>query len=543
MSDEGRPPHARREDPEALLDDINDPGGVAFGASGAEASSDLNWIALLRHRVHARALGSSKYQWWVLWSLLSGLLALNFTFTVFNVDLSHVSTELHTSIAVLLWTSLGPTLAYGIAAPIFGKIGDLFGHRQLYMFGLIGAMISAILTALAPNTTWLILARTLDGIQGAATGTASGALINLVFSREERVKAMGWWSLVGAGGPVVGLSVGAPIIQAWGWRALFWVQLGLLAAAFTVVSILLPQMRSEVKDELQRREKARRLLRRMDWASSWALSLGITAMTLGLSFGGRSVAWSSPIEYTLWAVAVTFVTVFVVRIRTVDNPLIPPKYFKRRNFVWPMIVRAMASFSYFGGFFLTPLILEHCFHASTSSAGFYSMARPIVFAVFSPIAGYAAIRFGERTTATAGCLFLMSSMIAFAMLQPSSGMWLVIVALALSGLGMGVAMPASGSTMANEVDASEFGVMSAAQLLSGQIGQVVGQTVVVSVQTTLLRDHGISDKFSGPWPISTFRLPFLLGAGTALLAAIGSTFYRSLDRRRSHGDLAQPLDH
>ena len=168
----------------------------------------------------------------MLWSLLAGLFALNFTFTVFIVALPTVAAQFHTSVTVLTWTMVGPLLAYGLAAPILGKTGDIYGHRRLYLFGLLGAMVSALLTALAHNVDMLLFARTLDGVQGAATGTASGALINSVFGREERVKAMGWWSLVGAGGPVIGVSLGAPIIAAFGWRALFWFQLVLIVAAF-----------------------------------------------------------------------------------------------------------------------------------------------------------------------------------------------------------------------------------------------------------------------------------------------------------------------
>ncbi len=113
----------------------------------------------------------------MLWSLLAGLFALNFTFTVFIVALPTVATQFHTSVTVLTWTMVGPLLAYGLAAPVLGKTGDVYGHRRLYLFGLIGAMVSAILTALAHNVDMLLFARTLDGVQGAATGTASGALI------------------------------------------------------------------------------------------------------------------------------------------------------------------------------------------------------------------------------------------------------------------------------------------------------------------------------------------------------------------------------
>jgi MFS family permease len=538
---DGSPPaHLQRDDPEALLDERSDPGGLAFGALGLEASSELNWLKLLRHRVQRRAMGSTRYQWWVLWSLLAGLLALNFTFTVFNVDLVHVAAQLHTQTDTLLWTTVGPTLAYGLAAPVFGKIGDIFGHRRLYLFGLIGGMASAILTALAPTVGMLILARTLDGVQGAATGTASGALLNLTFSKEERVKAAGWWSFVGAGGPVIGVSLGAPIIALWGWRALFWVQLGLLVVACSIVAVILPQRVEAEEEAVARRDRARREFRTMDWIGSWTISASITALMLGITFSQHS-GWVGVRSDVCWVVAVGAMAAFVYRINHTATPLIPVHYFRRRNFVWPMIVRAGANFGYFGGFFLSSLLLQEAFGKSTPQVGAIVIARPIAFAISSPIAGYLTIRIGERVSALAGGCFLVLSMLTFATLSPSSGDLLIIVALALSGLAMGVAMPATGSTMANEVDPKEFGVMTAAQLLTGQAGQVVGQGIMVTLQADRLA--ALPAGASPSEILGTYRTSFFVGAGVSTLAIVGSLFFRPLPRDRLRGDLPKAQDH
>ncbi|HUD15988.1 MAG TPA: MFS transporter, partial [Acidimicrobiales bacterium] len=159
------------ERPDLLLDPTADPGGAALGASGAEASVDPSWPVLLRRRVIGRAVRSPRYRWWALTAILAGLLSLNITFTVFVVALPTVRSQFHTNFSVLTWVSTGPLLAFGIAAPFFGKAGDLFGHRRLYLFGLAGAMVSAVLTATAPDVGVLLFARALDGVQGAATGT------------------------------------------------------------------------------------------------------------------------------------------------------------------------------------------------------------------------------------------------------------------------------------------------------------------------------------------------------------------------------------
>ena len=532
MTEEPARAHLDREDADSLLNARSDPAAGAFGTLGTEAGSDLNWFLLLRHRVQARAEGSSRYQWWVLWSLLAGLFALNFTFTVFIVALPTVAAQFHTSVTVLTWTMVGPLLAYGLAAPILGKTGDIYGHRRLYLFGLAGAMVSALLTALAHNVDMLLFARALDGVQGAATGTASGALINSVFGREERVKAMGWWSLVGAGGPVIGVSLGAPIIAAYGWRALFWFQLVLIVLAFGVVSVVLPRRRGTDEEEAEKKATARLEFKQMDWLGSWSLSISVTGLMLGLSLGSNA-GWTSVLCLGSFSLSLVMLIVFVHRIRTAAHPLIPAHYFRRRNFVMPMVLRATANFAYFGAFFLFPLLMEQGYGYSIPHVGALAIARPITFSLCSPIAGYVAVRIGERVSAVAGAFFLTGSLGLFALLTPSSGTWLIAVALALSGLGMGVAMPSSSSVMANEVKTNEFGVMSAAQILAMQVGEVAGIQVLETVQQGLVHRGALSGATPGPALLDTFHLPFLIGACVGATGLVSALFIRSIPRNRT----------
>lgn len=526
--------HVDREDPDGLLNARTDPASAAFGTLGAEASSDLNWLYLLRERVQHRAARSPRYSWWVLWSLLAGLFALNFTFTVFIVALPTVAAQFHTSVTVLTWTMVGPLLAYGLAAPLLGKTGDVYGHRRLYLFGLAGAMASAVLTALSHDVAMLLVARTLDGVQGAATGTASGALINTVFAREERVKAMGWWSLVGAGGPVIGVSLGSPIIQAYGWRALFWFQLVLVAVAFAVVVVVLPRSRGLDDEGAEARARAREEFRRLDWVGSWSLSLAVTAVMLGLSLA-PTLGWGAPATLALFVASALGTGFFVHRLRRAAHPLIPARYFRRRNFSLPIVLRASANFAYFGAFFLFPLLMEEGYHYSVAQVGALAIARPLTFAIASPVAGYVAMRVGERVSAVAGAVFLTASLSLFALLTPSSGAWLVAIALALSGLGMGVVMPSSSSVMANEVEVGEFGVMSAAQLLAMQVGEVAGIEVLETVQQSLARRRGLVHAHPGAALLATFHAPFAIGAAVGVLGLACAFFVRAVPRPRSTG--------
>ncbi len=370
------------ERPDLLLDPKADPGGAALGASGAEASVVPSWPVLLRHRVAGRAERSPRYRWWALTALLAGLLSLNITFTVFVVALPTVRAEFHTNFSVLTWVSTGPLLAFGIAAPFFGKAGDLFGHRRLYLFGLGGAMVSAVLTATAPTVGVLLFARALDGVQGAATGTASMALILQLFDREERVKALGWWSLVAAGGPVLGVTLGSPVIQFLGWRALFWGQLILLVMAAVVVALILPSRHRAHRGpavEPPDDGGAEGAWDEMDWVGSWSLAGAVTAAMLVLSLG-PIVGWTSLGAILAGLCAIGLVALFVWREVTFATPLIPTRYLRRRNFLFPLGMQGCSNFAYFGGFFLFPLLMEQVYGYSIAEVGFVSVARPLLYA-------------------------------------------------------------------------------------------------------------------------------------------------------------------
>lgn len=520
---------------DALLDPLADPGGGAMGTLG-DGSVETNWFSLLHRRVTDRAVKSPRYQWWALVALLAGLLALNITFTVFVVALPTVKADFHTNFSVLAWASTGPLLAFGVAAPFFGKAGDLFGHRRLYQFGLLGAMVSAVLTATAPDVGLLLFARALDGVQGAATGTASMAIILELFAPADRVKALGWWSLVGAGGPVLGVTLGSPVIQYFGWRTLFWGQLVLLVIASVVVAVLLPTRRKApaaeevvAEDTTTSTAKKKSIWAGMDWVGSWSLAGGVTAAMLVLSIGPIA-GWTSIGVIVSGLVAVGLGITFVWREATFATPLIPTTYWRRRNFMFPMGTKAFTSFAYFGGFFLFPLLMEQVYGYSVSQVGFLSVARPLVFAISAPIAGYMTVRTGERNATIFGCVSLLISMVLFATLGASSAVIVVVVALALSGLGMGVSMPATSSTMSNEVAESEYGVMSAASLLAAQVGEVAGIQLVLTIQESIAKNDGLANVHHSTALLHSFSVPFWVGTAVAALAVVCALFIRPLPR-------------
>jgi MFS family permease len=505
--------------------------------AGAEGGIVVPWAVLFRHRIHHRVARSERYQWWVLWTVLAGLLSVNITFTVFVVALPRVAEQLHTSVSTLTWTSTGPLLAFGVAAPVLGKLGDLRGYRKLYLWGLSGAAVSVVLTASAPTAGVLIAARLFDGVQGAATGAASMALLLQAFSHEDRVKALGWWALVGAGGPVLGVTIGAPVIQYFGWRALFWGELPLMAGAAVLAIIVLPahapatgepgpgdpEVDSDAAGRPEPGPDRSGPLRQLDWTGSWTLALAVTAGLLAIN---EAPSWGYTGVATLAVTGVSVVSLvwFVLHERRAPQPLIPLRYFRRRNFVFPLGARAMTNFSYMGGFFLFPILMEGVYHYSETRAGLESTARPLLFSLVAPAAGYAAVKVGERLLVVLGALTLTGSMVVFTQLGEHPSQVVILGALALSGVGIGLATPTTVSSSSNEVAPDELGVMSAAQQLITQIGIVLGIQVMVTLQAS---GHG------GVGSLASFHRAYAVGAVVAALAGVSAFFMRNTPRSGS----------
>ncbi len=490
----------------------DDPDGFTLGAVGGEEVVVVPWPQLFRDRVHRRVASSDNYRWWLLWTVLVGLFSINVTFTVFVVALPRVATQLHTSVSTLTWVVTGPLLAFGVAAPVLGKASDIWGHRRLYLLGLAGGVVCAALSAAAPNAGTLIAARTLEGLEGAATGAASMALIFQVFDRGDRVKAMGWWSLVGAGGPVIGVTLGAPIIQHLGWRLLFVGQIPFSLTALVVASAVLPASRRGPRQ-------------RLDWAGAATLTLAVGGILFALN-RGPEWGWTSPGVVVGYVLSPLAALSFVLVERRTEAPLLPLSYLRRGNFVFPIGAQVFSNFSYMGGFILAPLLLERVFGYSESHVGLLVIARPLTFSLRAPVAGYLAVRIGERISAVVGAGAVGCSMVIFAMVDQNSGDMVVIAALMLSGIGLGVASPSVAASVANAVSKEDLGIASAAQQLMTQVGVVAGIQVMSTVQLSSEASAGL---------VGSFRHAYLVGAAVCVGAVVCGAFVRSADRRVAEG--------
>lgn len=475
-------------------------------APGGDEVPVVGWPFLFEHRVR-RLRRADHSRWLVLVAVLTGLFATGFTITILAVSLPRVASDLGTSAEDLTWVVTGPLLGLALTMPLFGKIGDTRGHRRVYLLGFAGFTVGAALTAFAWSGPALIVIRTLGSLPGAAIGPASMALIMQAFPEEDRVKAMGWWSLVGAGAPVIGLVVGGPLVDAFGWRVIFIAQVPLSLLALGLAAVVL-------------RETPRREHAPLDIAGAVALAVATVSALLVLTFGARW-GFGSPVVLVLIVLAPLALWRFVVIEGRAEEPLLPLRFFGARDFTASLVAQFCANFAYMGGFIVTPLLVQDRFGFTVAATSWAMAVRPLVFSATAPASGYLAARIGERRAGVIGMTLLVGSMVMFVGATTADTVGLVFAGLALSGLAMGSSMPSLVTVVANTVESGDLGVANAAQQMVGQIGTVAGIQLLSTIQ-------------GGSTAAGPFTAAYFVGAGVAGMGVVATTFIRS---RRATGEL------
>lgn len=469
----------------------------------------MSGLAALRGHTIERLEAAGTYQRWVLLTALAGMFATSFPVTLLTVSLGEIARDFDTSETTIAWVISLPLLVSALSLPVLGKLGDLRGHRKVFLVGFGLATVAAVLTATSRDAVQLISWRTVAQTIGAATQPTSMALVLAAYAPKDRVKAMGWWAMVAAGAPAVGLAVGGPLVEALGWQVLFLMQAGLSSVALLVALFVL-------------RETPTRTDMPFDLAGAASLAVGTGALMVALTFGDTSGLTSTLVLVSLALAPLGFWS-FVRAERRADAPLLPLELLGIRNFTAPIVASAFTGAAYMGGFILAPLALRTVFGYSVSAAALVLIVRPLVFSASSPIGGRIAVRVGERATAVAGSLSLAASLAVFAASVLARSMPLFLAASVLQGLGHGLNRPSISASLANAVPAGDLGIASAFERMLFQIGASFGITVLTVV-------------YGGTGRPGDFATAYVIGAAFAVVCAAACWAMRSSPRSEDAPD-------
>jgi len=453
----------------------------------------------------------------VLWSCLAGGFATSSTITVLGVSLKTIAADLGSQVSIVAWVITAPMLAQAVSAPLLGKLGDVYGHRRVYLSGFAFATLAAGTTAFAWDASSLIGLRTIAQLAGTATMPASMALLFRAYDGRERVKAMGWMSVVFAGAPVLGLAVGGVLVEAMGWRPLFWIQSGFSLVACAAAFFVLV-------------ETPRRTRVRIDVAGATTLAMAAFALTFSIN---RLPVWGAadPRVWLPLLAAPALLALFLRVERRSAQPLLPPAFLGRRNFALPLVIGFTTQFAYMGGFIISPLVMMGLFGLGQAATAMWTIARPVTFTLSSPLGGHFGMRLGERTMIQAGSALVLVAMAAFALGAAGESMLWIVAGLILAGLGMGFAQPSMNTIVASTVTSADHGVAVSTMSTATGIGAVAG----ISILTAVCADATTA---------VAFRNGYALGAAVAAVGLIASFALDPVEhplQAPESGDVSDPI--
>ena len=449
------------------------------------------------------------YQRRLLGVVMLAVMAFGSLMTIVTVSLDEIATDLGSSRATLTWMITGLMLAVAVVTPIAGKLGDIKGHRKMFLIGLAGGVITTALSALAWDAVSMITFRVLFGITGAFVTPNGMALMMHAYGPERRATAMGWYQFAMTGAPTIGLVVGGPMIDVVGWRWIF--------VAFACISTLAWLIGMKLIRPTQRSVGVS-----IDYLGAATLAgavlaglLALTRASQGIGAVGATKALTDLTTLTLAGLSILGVLVFINVERRTPQPMLQLRYFRRRNFTMPMISSAMVQFAYMGGFVVTPALLGNIYGYSVSAIAIILAPRPGAFSLASPVGGYLASALGERRPIMAGAVCMVASMATFAVASGMSGtvgLVAIIVGLALSGISAGISQPAVASMVVGAVDPSDVGIANGMSQQMTMIGIVSG----IQTMNVFLGDDASPERFT-----ATFVFGGVVAA-IGLIAAINA---------------------
>ncbi|MCU0311513.1 MAG: MFS transporter [Acidimicrobiales bacterium] len=401
-----------------------------------------------------------------LWSTLMGIFVTAWPSVILIAALPTIAASLDTDATTLAWVITLPLLVSSVLLPTFGRLGDLHGHRRVFLWGLGLSVVTAGMTALAWDAWSLILFRTLSQTAGVATVPTAIALIMAAFEPKDRPRALGAWSGVTAFSPALGLMFGGPLVAALGWRGVFVMQM-LLAAAF------FPMCRRWLRETP--------LAERVRFDVLGGVSLMVASGSV-LFFFDRAAAWGWTHPSILVAALVfpVALAVFVRAERRATDPLLPPGLFRSRQFNAPVGAEVLSIVAGNGAFFAAPLLLTEVFDTSVVSTSFLMLPLPLGMAVGSPVGGRVAVRLGERAAGTIGAVAMTAAMGLFLAGFVLEDLVVFVLGLVVMGLSHGMMRPATASAAGNALQPEFFGVGMATMRMTSQLGGAAGISIAVT---------------------------------------------------------------
>jgi EmrB/QacA subfamily drug resistance transporter len=452
---------------------------------------------------------SHRQRWLALLVLCLGVLMIVLDTTIVNVALPSIKADLHFSETSLVWVVNAYMLTFGGFLLLGGRLGDLYGHRRLFLAGIVLFTVASLACGIANSQVLLVAARAVQGLGGAVVSAVALSLImNLFTEPAERAKAMGVYGFVCAGGGSIGVLLGGLLTSQFSWHWIFLVNLPIGIAVYLLCLRLLPAMPGHAEGE------------KLDVIGAITVTLALMLAVYAI-VNGNEAGWTSMATLGLLGLAAALLLVFITIESRVEHPLMPLTLFRSRNVSVSNIVAVLWAAAMFAWFFISALYMQLVLGYSPLQVGLSFLPANIIMALFSlGLSARLVVRWGFRLPLAAGLGLAAVGLLLFSQ-APVNGQFMlhVLPGMVLLGFGAGIAfnpmLLAAMSDVAPTESGLASGVVNTAFMMGGALGLAVLASLAAARSTALVaaQSNTIAALAGG------YQLAFLLGALFALAAA------------------------
>ena len=379
-------------------------------------------------------------------------------------------------VAHLSWVVTAYVLASTVTTPLYGKLGDLYGRKKLFMASVVIFLAGSALSGLAQSMTQLIGFRALQGLGAGGLMVGAIAILGEMVSPRERGKYMGYIMAVMMIATIGGPLAGGLITDHFSWRWVFYINLPI--GGFTLVYLA-----RVLRLPLHRTEHS------IDYMGAAALGVAATAIVLVSTWGGTQYAWGSGRIIGLAAIALAAIAAFLLAEARAAEPMLPLRLFRNANFALAAGLSFLVGLAMFGAITFLPLYQQTVQGASATVSGLLLTPMMIGVMVTSIIAGQFTTRTGRyRLLPIIGSAGMGAGMYLLTMLGVSTSRVTSGIFLAVLGLGMGLLMQTISLIAQNSVELKDIGVASSSRLFFQQIGGSIGVSVFGAIFARRLTD-------------------------------------------------------
>jgi EmrB/QacA subfamily drug resistance transporter len=450
-----------------------------------------------------------RQRWLALIVLCLGVLMIVLDTTIVNVALPSIKTDLKFTETSLVWVVNAYMLTFGGFLLLGGRLGDLYGHRKLFLLGIVLFTVASLACGLAGAQWVLIVARAVQGLGGAVVSAVALSLImNLFTEPAERAKAMGIYGFVCAGGGSIGVLLGGLLTSSLSWHWIFLVNLPIGIAVYVLSLRLLADSQDHAAGE------------KLDVAGAVTITAALMLVVYAI-VNGNEIGWLSKQTLLMLGTAIVLLVVFLSIQARVAHPLMPLGLFRSRNVSVINIVAVLWAAAMFAWFFISALYMQLVLNFTPMQVGLAFLPANIIMAVFSlGLSAKLVMLWGNRLPLSMGLVLAAVGLALFSR-APVNGQLVtdVLPGMVLLGLGGGIAFNPMLLTAMSDVEPSQSGLASGVLNTAFMMGGALGLAVLASIAAAVTASHTALAIEASQALNAGYQVAFKVGAAFAAIAA------------------------